>query len=404
MSADRVRTVVLTERVTRQVRLAPVDVEFLLARHRGHLDLRPAGHRHRYLVTPLGHVGVLVAPSCRLVIRPKVPLQNLLILLEPTVSLPASDDSSSPEPAGELLDFLGVHLASLLTERAATGLHRDYRERDDEGPVLHGRLDLPAQLRETPGRKDRLHGRVEDLSVDVPCNQAAKATAERLLSSGLLSDGAGQALARALRGYEGVSAAPLGPELFARAQPDRRTEAYRPLLDLCRLLADALAPGERCGDVAGPAFLLDLERVFERYLTRGVCAAFADTPGVVAVQPSHRFPGDEPAPEIVLRPDVTLNRDGRPVLIVDAKWKRLPREALVTSDVHQALAYGAALGARRALLVYPGRRDRRWTFTLTTTLQLEVRTLAVTGSRERCRRSLRRLGRTLRRSWDALVL
>src|SRR5207253_1929135 len=142
------------------------------------------------------------------------------------------------------------------------------------------------------------------------------------------------------------------------------TEAYRPLLDLCRLLADGLAPGERAGAVAGPAFLLDLERVFERFVTRGLTEAFADEPGAVAVQPPHRLRGDGAAPALALRPDVTLDRGGRPVLVVDAKWKRLPRAGPLPADVYQALAYGAALGARRAVLVYPGRRERRWTYAL----------------------------------------
>src|SRR5262249_5789820 len=151
-----------------------------------------------------------------------------------------------------------------------------------------------------------------------------------------------------------VSAPPLGPELFARAQPDRLTEAYRPLLDLCRLLADGLAPGERSGEMPGPAFLIDLERVFERFVTRGLVEVVADTPGAVSVQPPHRLRGEGTAPAIVLRPDVTLGRDGRPVLVVDAKWKRLPRAGPLPTDVYQALAYGAALRARRVVLVYPG--------------------------------------------------
>jgi 5-methylcytosine-specific restriction enzyme subunit McrC len=402
MSAASVRTVVLTERIARPVRFAPADVAFLLTRHRGRIDVLPTWRRHRYRVTALGYAGVLVAPTCRLVIRPKIPLQNLFVLLDPTAPVPSEADASSPEPVGELLDFLAGQLAHRLAARAVAGLHRGYRERADEGPTLHGRLDLQAQLREAPGRKDVLHGRVDDLTVDVPCNQAAKATAERLLSSGLLGDSVRQALTRALRGYEDVSAPPLGAELFAAAQPDRLTEAYRPPLDLCRLLADGLAPGDRSGAIPGPAFLLDLERVFERFVTRGIVEAFADEPGAVSVQPPHRLRSDEAAPTLTLRPDVTLDRGGRPVLIVDAKWKRLPRAGPLPADLYQALAYGAALGARRVVLVYPGRRERCWTYTLPAALELEVRTLAVTGPGERCRRSLRRLGRELRRAWKGL--
>jgi hypothetical protein len=70
--------------------------------------------------------------------------------------------------------------------------------------------------------------------------------------------------------------------------------------------------------------------------------------------------------------------------------------------VYQALAYGAALGVRRAVLVYPGGRDRAWTYDLAHgPLRVEVRTLRVRGGLDCCRRSLRRLGRDLRRAWES---
>jgi 5-methylcytosine-specific restriction endonuclease McrBC regulatory subunit McrC len=234
----------------------------------------------------------------------------------------------------------------------------------------------------------------------VPCNQAVRATADRLLASGLLGDAARQVLAGALRGFEGVASPLPGPELFARASPDRLTEAYRPLLDLCRLLAVGLAPGEAAGPFAGPAFLIDLEHAFERYLTEGIRTSFGDRGvHVVAVQPRHRISATRPGPpEIALRPDIALLHRGRPVLAIDAKWKRPPRVNLDIGDLHQALAYGAALGVRRVVLVYPGRRDRAWTYPIRSAFDVQVRVLRVVGPGEACRVSLRRLGRSLRHS------
>jgi len=119
----------------------------------------------------------------------------------------------------------------------------------------------------------------------------------------------------------------------------------------------------------------------------------------VSVQPLHV--GNQPVagqPDLHLRPDVTLDRAGRPVLVVDAKWKRLKGTPLVTEDVYQVLAYCTALGVRRGVLVYPGRRDRAWEYRLAgAPVCLEVRTLQVVGTREAMARALRRLPRALRR-------
>jgi 5-methylcytosine-specific restriction enzyme subunit McrC len=297
-----------------------------------------------------------------------------------------------------VLDFLAGRLAALLEERAAAGLRRGCREQPERGPYVHGRLDVPAQLRDDPGRKDQLHSRYDDWTVDVPCNRAPKATAELALASPLLGEPARAALRRALRGFDGVGPTELTPEAFAAAEADRLAESYRPLLDLCRLLADGLRPGDAPGDAAGPAFLLDLERVWERYVTRGLAEAFAGGRWVASMQESHAFTRPDGGRPAEVRPDVTLRRDGRPALVVDAKWKR-PAGAPSTPDFYQMLAYCAALGVGRAVLVYPGRRDRARTHSLVhAPVAVEVRTLCVTAAPDRCLRSLRRWARGLRKA------
>jgi 5-methylcytosine-specific restriction enzyme subunit McrC len=393
------QTIMLKERVATECRLALADVDFLLAEHRAHIELAPTGRRGRYRLTPTGHVGTIVGPSCRFVIRPKLPIRNLFYLLDRIGSVPLVEDHTAAVPGTEVLDFLAGQLAQLLAERAAAGLHRAYAGRADQGPFLLGKLDLAAQLRDPNGRKDQFHCQYEDFTADVPCNQIPKATAERVLGSPLLGEEARAALRRALSGFAGISTIPLDPDSYAAAAPDRLTEAYRPLLDLCRLLAEGLTAGPAAGRTACPAFLLDMERVFECYVTQGVRRAFP--PGGrydVAVQPL--FVANQPLigqPDISMRPDIVVHRTGQPVLVVDAKWKSLIGSPLVTEDLYQVLAYGAALKVRRALLVYPGRRDRSWTYSLARVpVRVEIRTLRVTGSREDCTRSLGKLGRAVR--------
>jgi 5-methylcytosine-specific restriction enzyme subunit McrC len=392
------RTLVLTERVPHVGRLAPADVAFLLEQHRGRVEVLPTGRRDRYRVMALGCVGVLIAPSCRIVIRPKIPLANLYAMLDPLAPVPTAADVVETVAGTEMLDFLAGQLACRMSERVAAGLQRGYRQRQEQGTVLHGRIDLQAQLREAPGRKDELYSVYEDLSVDVPYNQAVKATAEALLESSLLAAEVRAALRRSLAGFEGVSSVPLTAQLWDNVQAQRPPEAYQSLLDLCRLLAESLTPTVAPGRTPALSFLLDMERVFEMHVTRGVVAAFACARRqTVAVQTTHivnRPVVDQP--DVTLRPDLTIDRDGRPVLVVDAKWKRL-RRGMDTADLYQVLAYATTLGAEGAALVYPGRRWQQWEYSFThTPLRLTVYSLPVGGSRLSCLRSLRRLGRALR--------
>jgi 5-methylcytosine-specific restriction enzyme subunit McrC len=394
-------TLVLTERMPRLVRLPHADVAFLLENHRGHIEVLPTLRRNRYRLTALGCAGVLLTPGCRLVIRPKIPLANLFAMVDPLAPLPATTAAGTPETGTEILDFLAGQFASRLAERTAAGLHRGYRERAEQGPVLHGPLDLAAQLREGPGRKDQLHGRYDDFTADVPWNQVLKGTLELLLGSPLPSPVVRAALQSALRAFEDVQSVSLTPEVWSNLPLERLPAEYRPLVALGRLLADGLMPGAAGGVLPAPAFLLNLEQVFEQYLTRCILATFAaDTRYHVHVQPTHLVsrPADE-RPGMTIRPDLTIDRGNQPVLLVDAKWKRLPPTSLLTADVYQVLAYGTTLGARAVVLVYPGQRTRVQDYTFVgSPLRLVVYKMRVTGSPEACGRSLRQFVRSLKQA------
>src|SRR5262249_34377999 len=117
-------TIVLTERTAAECRLEPDDVAYLLAEHRAHVDLVPTRQPSRYRLTPAGHVGTIVAPGCRLIIRPKLPLRNLFHLLDPSARIPAVADRTAVLPGAEALEFLAGRLVQLLAERAAAGLQR----------------------------------------------------------------------------------------------------------------------------------------------------------------------------------------------------------------------------------------------------------------------------------------
>jgi 5-methylcytosine-specific restriction enzyme subunit McrC len=387
----------LTERRPHIARLAPVDVAFLVEHHRGRVEVLPTGRRDCYRLTALGCAGVLVAPTCRFVIRPKVPLANVFAMVDPLAVVPSESDRIAPVEGTEALDFLAGHLARRMAERVTAGLHRVYRQQHEQGTMLHGRLDLPAQLRQSPGRKDQLHSQYDELSADLPCNRAVKATAATLVSSPLLGGDVRAALRQALVGFEGVSSVPLSPRIWDMIEAESVPAAYRPLLDLCRLLADGLTLNDAAGNIPAPSFLLDLERVFEMHVTRGIVEAFAQNRNcTVAVQVARTV--NEPIadlPDIMMRPDLTIDRDGRTVLVIDAKWKLLPRNA-ESADLYQVLAYGTALGAEGVVLVYPGRRwsVREYRFTQTP-LRVMLCTLRVRGTREACVRSVRRLARML---------
>ena len=376
----------LIERRSRRCRLAGDEVRHLIEHHRGALDLAPTTRRGVWRVTPHGVVGVLHTPLRRVVISPKMPISNLLLL----DSTATPEDVTGPATGEVVLRMLAARLAELMRERSRLGLHRDYRERSHEGAILLGALDVSAQMRQPIERRDRLHGRVDDFTVDVECNQFPLAVANRAIRSGVLDASTREQLRQAVAGFGDV--ADLEPEsLVSRLARMPEPPGYGPLLDLCQVLLGV--PGG-VGELR--SLLVSLERIFERFLCRAVEEAIVGRADLRMESQAGFVIGDLPG--LLLRPDITISRADRAEIIVDAKWKRLPQDGQIPEDIYQALAYACFLGARRTVLVYPGRKRvvRRFV-PAAHDVCVEVRTVAVSGSPALCRRERQRLQRGLLR-------
>lgn len=393
----------LVERRTRRVRLATDEADWLYANARGVIDVRPDRQRRLYHLTAGGMVGTLYTPRRPITITSRIPADNLPWLF----GLDATQGGKN-EDFGGPFDLIASAFADRLADVSASGLHREYREHSQMGPSLVGRLNATAQARES--RRDVLHSLPDDLTPQLPCNAIPVGLARQWLASPL-NDRIRSRLASALVGWQEVKSA-YGP-LPAQTPP-----GYEKLFALCRWLAScdsvsAWFSSDRWGEgfsAPNPRFwgervtglsaslpfsaltfpstaprLISLSRVFERLVTRLVGGEAQRT---FTICPVGALTG--PArPRLTMRPDVTLWRDGRPVRVVDAKWKTLPRESVVTADVYQALAYAVGVGVSEVVLVYPGRR-RGWSFDVGS-VRVRVMTLEVAGPRDRCERSGRRL-------------
>jgi 5-methylcytosine-specific restriction enzyme subunit McrC len=395
---------ILTERQSTLCRLDGDDVDYLLAHHRPHLDVRPTREREMYQLRPRGYVGVLNTPHTRISIRPKIPLRNLCYLLDATAPPEANDDQSDVNPGECLINFLALRLARLMRERAAAGLHRGYVERREEGTFLQGQLDVAEQMRSSPARKDRLACRFDDLSPDTFLNQFPKSTAEWLLGMPGVTDAVRQQLRQAVSEFQGVSTTLVQGRYFGwwRLFRDAVPE-YRPLLFLCRLLLENLNSNQRVGIMDYPAFLLNLESTFENFCTRQVIESLQGDRWkgpywVIPQEDCVPHPIRRGHPKLHFRPDIIITPHNRhkSLLVLDVKWKASP---FVRTDLNQILTYCAALGFPQGMLVYPGAHNKTWHYRFPNAgdKSVYIQQLRVTGDLAACRRATERwLGKVRR--------
>jgi 5-methylcytosine-specific restriction enzyme subunit McrC len=389
------RTVRLTERKTRAVRLPRADAAFLLDAARNLIDVEPAFERGCYRLTPRGHVGWLDGPTRRFVIRPKLPWLAVLRLLnlEPERH-PAGSDVS---PEAELLAVLAREFCDHLDTVIRAGLVRGYLEADTESAYLRGRLRTADQLRDAAARAfpDRFHITETVFDLNTPWNRIPKYIAECLARSPTLPQSLRDRVVHTATPLDLVEETAVTDADFTTAFTEPRAAAYHPLLETCRLIHD----GFRATDFThsgGGAFLIDLGRAFEGYVTTklavelGRCRSWS-----LDAQPRFQLTSTAGEPS-VLQPDVVIRRAGAARVVLDVKWKR-PAAQPDPADLHQVLAYALAAGVPHAVLVYPGDRTSRHELVLSGgRVRVTLFRIRLAGTTDECRRSAARLARVVR--------
>ncbi|MFE9742668.1 McrC family protein [Streptomyces sp. NPDC006477] len=286
--------------------------------------------------------------AIQLRLRPKLDVRDLLFLLSYSPTDPWHPEPVTAAAADDLLPALADLLARTARRTLEAGVLHGYREVEEELPLIRGRIRTAAQLRRT-GLPLPIAVRYDDHTPDIAENRillAALHLAAQLPGVPVPTRLTLRHLAGRLHGVH----RPHPGETLPVWAPTRLNARYAPVLRLAELLLSGGSIRLE-GGLPAPAdgFLLDLPRVFERFVSVTLGAALARHGIRCAPQDVHRL--DE-AGRAVLRPDLVLYRGGRPVSVMDAKYVFLAATAPRVDHLYQLLAYCTALGITHGHLVY----------------------------------------------------
>jgi 5-methylcytosine-specific restriction enzyme subunit McrC len=304
------------------------------------------------IVNPNQFVGVMTLPSgITLTVQPKVPASNLFVMLATAYRLdsPFRDQAAVYDTIEQVLEFLVDEFTRLVEARIAAGLHRAYIEREDNLAAVRGRIAVADDLRRNYIQRQRVFCRFTEFSWDIPENQVIRQVAHLL--AGWVSDPR-----RRLRLWQidhtlgEVSPVSLPVDAIDRFVYNRQNADYEPIHHLCRLFLRGSSVSEHAGDTGFRSFLLDMNKLFETFVTEILRER---APRRMAVTDQYQTVLDRGG-HLSIRPDLVISRDGRAALVADCKYKRLDQsEPFKHHDVYQALAYCTALGLDRGMLLYP---------------------------------------------------
>lgn len=208
-----------------------------------------------------------------------------------------------------------------------------------------GRLDIRTLARR-PGLDIPVPCRFDDHTADIPINRLCKAAMRRVVRMAALQPVWRRRLQLQLHEFDDVG--PLRSFDWTKDwTPAPMERHYETAVHLSRVILQGGTLADRFGHSSSTSFLLNMNTLFEDYVTRQIRSALPDLE--VAGQ-DHVTLGSDGT--VHMRPDIAVKRGGVPIGVADCKYKLLEGDLARGHDYYQALAYATAYGLDEAWLIY----------------------------------------------------
>ena len=177
-----------------------------------------------------------------------------------------------------------------------------------------------------------------------------KAAAHKLRGMRLRSDKARVGLGWVAAMLDNVSLREFAPKDVPDITFDRLNAHYRRVVALARLVLQRNAFEAARGAVRASGFLMDMNEVFQGFVT----VALREALGLTEREFGEYNVGtlDEEGESGRLRPDLVWRGGTRDIFVGDAKYKQIVHESVPNADLYQLLAYTTALNLPGGLLIY----------------------------------------------------
>lgn len=265
-----------------------------------------------------------------------------------------------------LLDLVALLFVESCERLMKSGFLADYREVEDDLPVLRGRLLVRRQILKRFSQIDRLECRFDEQVTDIIENQILSAAMD--CCARRITDARLRLRARQLQGVlRTICSLDQFDVTGARSEVTyhRLNDHYSEPHVLAWYVLDGMGIRDlfQHGRPSSFVFLLDMNRLFEAFIGRWLADALRGAGYRLEVQKSDRsiiWDLGQGKPYSRVRPDVLIQVEGqRGMLPVDAKYKKYDEQALNSGDVYQCFLYafaysgGSERRVPRALILYP---------------------------------------------------
>ena len=323
----------------------------VLAQHFGNfLRVDPTWVPGECKLTASHFVGTIVLDGISILIRPKVPLENLFYMLTYAYDLPEfRKEETQLSESEDLFEFVVDIFLKQVGRLVRAGLYKSYIDRSENQNYLRGRLQMSQHLHQNSIHKARFFQGINEYTADVLENQILLYTLHQLSFLDFREQLLTNRTRRAAAAFHDVSLTPITPKQCDQIVYTRLNGRYRSAIHLAKLLLQHLSVEEHNGQTPFAAYMFNMNQVFELFVARYLEDFFANHPNLsVEIQDDIWLDIEQNEKGF---PDIVLYRDHRPALVLDTKYKQFKKQPS-PADRNQMLVYCHALDLNRGLLIF----------------------------------------------------
>jgi len=357
--------IILHEHESAAVKLSRTDAQRLASAFRNQVQIWPSGTTNEYVVRPGPFVGTIRLADSVLVIKSKVPVSNLFWMLSYAHDLADFRDLDvGLRESDDIFEFIVRIFAEKVSDLARQGLGRGYVEQEENLPTVRGRVAIMPHLRSNYAVKSRVLCRYVEHTEDIVENQILKLCCY-LLTREPLQDGSTRMVLRgALGRFENVTLKHVRDADMDSVFFSRLNQRYAGCITLARLLLSRMSVFEESGAVPVNSFLIDMNRLFERFVAAALRKYVEAAGASLALQYSvHITEGPNPIYGLA---DMVVRRTDSSTVVLDTKYKEPGHKGWNISDVYQVATYCSSLPSGLGILIYASSHRWQWARRLVT--------------------------------------
>lgn len=305
-----------------------------------------------YVLTPGSSIGAFTIGDLDFVIRPKLPIANVLYLISYAMHRGRWADRDfgfAREPS--LVEAVVPGFSRQVGRATRLGLLHGYRTTEETLSTIRGRLRFEDQVRQRFGRFPPAEVRFDEFTDDIDENRMLRSATSRLSRLHLRSHEAVRAVRTASATLSSIPVVEYDPKRLPNIGYTRLNEHYRPAVELAKLILRAASFEHLHGKVQASAFLIDMNQVFEDFVVTALREELGLSPSAFPQQVRNRLFLDT-GRNVEVVPDLSWWEGDICVFVGDAKYKKVNVIGVDHANLYQLLAYTIAAHVPAGMLIY----------------------------------------------------